>query len=136
VVTVTNSRRRKRGVWRPCERRAQCEQRIDELKNHLRAEKFSCCAFGADAFKLHPVVMAHNLFAAARVMPPEHHALKRATVSRLRIALVKCAATLIRTARRLWMRASRTRPYRELLAGCSRRFVSGRLVPTPVWEAG
>lgn len=135
-VIVTNSRRRKRGVWTLYEHRAQCEQRIDELKNHLRAEKFSCCEFHANAFKLHLIVMAHNLFAAARVMLPEHHELKRATVARLRIALVKCAATLRRTARRLWMHASRTWPYRELLADCSRRFVSGRLVATPVWDTG
>jgi hypothetical protein len=135
-VIVTNSRRRKRGVWTLYEHRAQCEQRIDELKNHLRAEKFSCCEFHANAFKLHLIVMAHNLFAAARVMLPAEHALKRATVARLRIALVKCAATLRRTARRLWMHASRTWPYRELLADCSRRFVHGRLVATPVWDAG
>ncbi|UCC74639.1 MAG: IS1380 family transposase [Gemmatimonadota bacterium] len=135
-VIVTSSRRGKRGVWKLYEHRAQCEQRIDELKNHLRAEKFSCCTFEANAFKLHLVVMAHNLFAAARVMLPAEHALKRATVARLRIALVKCAATLRRTARRLWMHASRTWPYRELLADCSRRFVSGPLAPTPVWNTG
>lgn len=135
-VIVTSSRRGKRGVWTFYEHRAQCEQRIDELKNHLRAEKFSCCEFHGNAFKLHLITMAHNLFAAARVMLPQHHELKRATVARLRIALVKCAATLIRTARRLWMHASRTWPYRELLADVSRRFVSGRLVATPVWDTG
>lgn len=135
-VIVTNSRRGKRKVWTVYEHRAQCEQRIDELKNHLRAEKFSCCEFEANAFKLHLVVMAHNIFAAARVMLPREHALKRATVARLRIALVKCAATLRRTARRLWLHASRTWPYRGLLADCSRRFVSGRLVPRPVWDTG
>jgi len=135
-VIVTNSRRRRRGVWTLYEHRAQCEQRIDELKNHLCAEKFSCCEFHANAFKLHLIVMAHNLFAAARVMLPRDHELKRATVARLRIALVKCAATLRRTARRLWMHASRTWPYRGLLADVARRFVSGRLVPTPVWDTG
>ena len=36
-VIVTNSRRRKRRVWNLYNHRAQCEQMIDELKNHLRA---------------------------------------------------------------------------------------------------
>ncbi len=135
-VIVTSSRRSKRGVWRFYEHRGQCEQRIDELKNQLRAEKFSCTQFAANAFKLHLITMAHNLFAAARVMLPEKHELKRATVARLRVTLVKCGAVLRRTVRRLWIHASRTWPYRDLLLDVSRRFVEGRLRPTPVWNTG
>lgn len=135
-VIVTSSRRNKRKVWKFYERRGQCEQRIDEMKNHLRAEKFSCAGFDANEVKLHMIAMAHNLFAAARVMLPAEHELKRATVARLRITLVKCGATLVRTVRRLWLHASRTWPYRDLLADVSRRFAYGRLAAVPLWDAG
>lgn len=135
-VIVTSSRRGKRKVWKFYERRGQCEQRIDEMRNHLRADKFSCAGFDANEVKLHMIAMAHNLFAAARVMLPVEHELKRATVARLRITLVKCGATLVRTVRRLWLHASRTWPYRDLLADVARRFAYGRLAAVPLWDAG
>ena len=135
-VIVTSSRRSKRKVWEFYEHRGQCEQRIDEMRNHLRADKFSCAEFRPNEVKLHMIAMAHNLFAAARVMLPAEHELKRATVARLRITLVKCGATLVRTVRRLWLHASRTWPYRDLLADVSRRFARGRLAAVPLWDAG
>jgi len=135
-VIVTSSRRGKRRVWKFYEHRGQCEQRIDEMRNHLRADKFSCAEFSPNEVKLHLIAMAHNLFAAARVMLPAEHELKRATVARLRTTLVKCGATLVRTVRRLWLHASRTWPYRDLLADVSRRFACERLAPVPLWDAG
>lgn len=135
-VIVTNSRRVKRGVWKFYEHRGQCEQRIDELKNHLRGEKFPSTEFDANQVRLHVVLMAHNLLAAVRVILPEGHQLKTATIERLRVALVKCGATLRRTARRFWIHASRTWPYRELLAEVARLATSGEFVATPIWHAG
>jgi hypothetical protein len=133
-VIVTSSRESKRKVWEFYEHRGQCprvrtsggadlpgEQRIDEMRNHLRADKFSCAEFRPNEVKLHLIAMAHNLFAAARAMLPAGHELKpkvwrrrrfgrrlrarRATVARLRTTLVKCGATLVRTVRRLWLHA-------------------------------
>jgi 8-oxo-dGTP pyrophosphatase MutT (NUDIX family) len=135
-VVVTNPRRSDRRVWRFYEHRGQCEQRIDELKNQLRAEKFSCCEFAANAVKLHLIAMAHNLLAAVRIMLPEHHELKRATIGRLRVALIKCGATVVRTARRLWIHASRTWPNRRFLSDVARRFTNHRLSATPLWKSG
>lgn len=135
-VVVTNMRRGHRGVWKLYEHRGQCEQRNDELKNHLRAEKFSCCLFAANAVKLHLILMAHNLLAAVRIMLPEKHELKRATVDRLRVTLIKCGATVVLTARRLWIHASRTWPNRRHLQDAAVRFTARRLVPTPLWNAG
>jgi len=135
-VVVTNLRRSDRRVWRFYEHRGQCEQRIDELKNQLRAEKFSCCEFAANAVKLHLIAMAHNLLAAVRIMLPEHHELKRATIGRLRVALIKCGATVVRTARRLWVHASRTWPNRRFLSDVARRFTNHRLSATPLWKPG
>lgn len=135
-VIVTNSRRSKTKVWRLYEKRGQCEQRIDELKNHLAADRFSLSTFEANSARLHLVVMAHNLFAAARMALPPRHELKRATVERLRVTLVKCGAMVIATARRVWLHASRSWPWREVLADVTRRFAHGRLRATPLWDAG
>jgi hypothetical protein len=133
---VTNSARAQRKVWNFYAHRGQCEQRIDELKNHLRAEKLSCTLFAPNAVKLHLVVMAHNLFAAVRILLPDRHELKRATVGQLRIRLVKCGATIRRTARRLWIHASRSWPFRELLGNVAERMVRGPLCPVPLWNSG
>lgn len=135
-VIVTNSRRSKTKVWRFYEKRGQCEQRIDELKNHLAADRFSLSTFDANSARLHLVMMAHNLFAAARMALPARHELKRATVERLRVTLVKCGAMVIATARRVWLHASRNWPWREVLADVTGRFAFGRLRPTPLWDAG
>ena len=164
-VIVTNSRRSKTKVWKfypkgralRGEKRGQCpqvrtssgagrpgEQRIDpkgralrgELKNHLGADRFSLSTFEANSTRLHLVTMAHNQFAAARMVLPPRHELKRATVQRLRMTLVKCGAVVIATARRVWLHASRNWPWRELLADVARRFAEGRLRPTPLWDAG
>jgi hypothetical protein len=135
-AVVTNLRRSKRGSWRRYERRGLCEQRIDELRNHLRADKFSLSTFEANDLKLQFMLLAYNLHAAARVMLPERHELKRATVGRLMVTLVKCGASVRRTVRRMWLHASRTWPYRELLADVARRFAAGVLRPTPLWDTG
>jgi hypothetical protein len=135
-VVVTNMRRSHRGVWSFYEHRGQCEQRNDELKNHLRAEKFSCCLFAANAVKLHLILMAHNLLAAVRIMLPKKHELKRATIDRLRVTLIKCGATVVPTARRLWIHASRTWPNRRHLHDVATRLAARRLIPTPLWKAG
>jgi len=135
-VIVTNSRRSKTKVWRFHEKRGQCEQRIDELKNHLDADRFSLSTFEANSTRLHLVTMAHNQFAAARMMLPRHHELKRATVQRLRITLVKCGAVVMKTTRRVWLHASRNWPWRGLLGDVARRFAGGRVRATPLWDAG
>ena len=135
-VIVTNSRKSARNVWGWYEHRGQEEQRIDEFKNHLRGEKFSCTDFDDNAFKLQLVAMAHNLYAALRICLPEEHELKRATVSRLRLCLVKCGAMVRVTARRCWLHASRHWPYRDLLLDVCRMVTAKRLHPTPVWNSG
>lgn len=135
-VLVTNSAKDMKNTWRLYEHRGQEEQRIDEFKNHLRGEKCSCCQFANNAFKLHLIAMAHNLLAAVRIVLPEEHELKRATIGRLRLCLIKCGAMVRRTARRLWLHAARHWPYREWLMDVCRVVTAKRLHPTPVWESG
>lgn len=135
-VLVTNSAKSKQNVWSFYEHRGQSEQRIDEFKNHLRGEKLSCCEFANNAIKLELVAMAHNLLAAVRILLPEGHELKRATVSRLRLVLIKCAAMVKKTTRRLWLHASKHWPYRPFLMDLARMAMAKRWNPTPVWDSG
>jgi hypothetical protein len=134
-VIITNSRRSARRVWRFYNGRGQCEQRIDELKNQLSGDRFSCCTFAANDLKLQLMLVAHNLIAALRVLLPAPHELKRATIDRLRITLVKCGASIRTTVRRVWLHASRTWPFKHLLLDVARCISSHRLRPAPVWRS-
>jgi hypothetical protein len=135
-AVVTNLRGSGRKCRRRYERRGLCEQRIDELSNHLRADEFSLSTFEANDLELQFMLLAYNLHAAARVMLPGEHALKRATVGRLVVTLVKCGASVRRTVRRMWLHGSRTWPYREVLADVARRIAAGVLRPTPLRDTG
>ena len=134
-VLVTNSNKSDENVWNFYAHRGREEQRIDEFKNQLRGEKFSCCTFHANAFKLHVMALAYNLFAALRIVLPAHHELKRATPARLRSVLIKCGAMVRRTVRWTWLHASRFWPHREWLADVCRVVLAPRLKPTPVWNS-
>lgn len=135
-VLVTNSAKSMKNLWSLYEHRGQEEQRIDEFKNHLRGEKCSCTDFADNAFKLQLVAMAHNLLAAVRIALPKGHELKRATIGRLRLCLIKCGAMVQRTARRLWLHAARSWPHRALLMDVCRVVTARRLHQTPIWESG
>lgn len=134
-VLVTNSNKRDESVWRFYAHRGREEQRIDEFKNQLRGEKFSCCTFHANAFKLHVMALSYNLLAALRIMLPVSHELKRATPARLRSALIKCGAMVRRTVRWTWLHTSRFWPHRRWLADVCRVVLAPRLKPTPVWNS-
>ena len=133
---VTNMRKGPKRVYTAYAHRGQEEQRIEEFKNDLRGEKMSCSDMDDNGFKLHLVAMAHNLYAALRMGLPERHELKRATVGRLRLTLVKCAAMVRKTARHLRLHASRHFPYRHLLTDVCRMATAPRWVSTPLWESG
>jgi len=132
-VIITNSRRRPSGVWRFYAGRGNCEQRIDELKNQLAGDRFSCTSFEANALKLHLILAAHNLIAAMRVLLPQKHELKRATVDRIRISIIKCGAAIRTTIRRFWLHASRTWPFKKVFLQVARCMAEGRPKPTPLW---
>jgi len=134
-VLVTNSNKRDENVWRMYGKRGQEEQRIDELKNHLRGEKFPSNQKHANDFRLHGMAMAYNLFAALRIVLPEDHELKRATPMRLRSVLIKCGAMVRRTVRRMWLHVSRHWPHRAWLEDVCRVVLAPKLSPTPVWNS-
>ena len=70
---MTNSRRSKTRVWKfyPKGRALR-----GELRNHLTADRFSLSMFESNSTRLHVVAMAHNLFAAPRIVLPPRHELK------------------------------------------------------------
>ena len=135
-VLVTNLRKAPKKAWTIYAHRGQEEQRIEEFKNDLRGEKLSCSDMADNGMKLQLQAMAHNLFAAVRIGLPENHELKRATVGRLRLVLVKCGAMVKQTARQMWLHASRHFPYRHHVMEVSQMALAPQWRPTPLWGSG
>lgn len=134
-VLVTNSNKSPENVWRMYGKRGQEEQRIDELKNQLRGEKFPSNQKHVNDFRLHVMAMAYNLFAALRIVLPEDHELKRATPMRLRSVLVKCGAMVRQTVRWTWLHASRHGPHRQWLQDVCRVVLAPKLAATHLWNS-
>jgi hypothetical protein len=133
---VTNLRKAPPKTWTAYSHRGQEEQRIEEFKNDLRGEKLSCNELESNDFKLQLKGMTHNLFGAVRIGLPETHELKHATIGRLRLVLVKCGAMVKRTARQIWLHASRHFPYRRHVADVCRMALDPRWRSTPLWTSG
>lgn len=87
-----------------CER-GQCENFIKDLKNALSADRLSCTSFVANCFRLleHAAayVLMHEL---RRQVAPHAPALAHAQMDTLRLRLLKVAAHVTWSARRLWVR--------------------------------
>jgi len=110
---ITNRRGRSAELFSIYNRRGQVENRIDELKNHLSADRLSCCRYRANAFRLQLHTLAYNLMNLLR-----HRlrgtSLERAETSTLRLKLFKVGARVVRTARRIWFHLASGWPYRDL----------------------
>jgi len=81
--------------------RGESEQRIDELKNHLHTDRLSCHRFRANFWRLLLHTAAYNLLAAMRdheLVPDE---LRHAHAVTWRTRLIKVAATVTQTTRRV-----------------------------------
>jgi hypothetical protein len=79
-------------------RRGDFENRIKELKNDLSMDRMSCTSFLANQFRALMTTAAFALFQEIRRSATQ---LARATVSRLRIELIKLAARVTSSARRI-----------------------------------
>ena len=96
---VTNMRGSARHVYENlyC-RRGDFENRLKELKNDLSMDRLSCSAFLANQFR---VIMATAAFALFQELRQGAAQLRRASVARLRLELVKLAARVSSSARRI-----------------------------------
>ena len=79
-------------------RRGDFENRLKELKNDLAMDRLSCSAFLANQFRALLTTAAFALFQEIRRSATT---LARATVSRLRIELIKLATRVTSSARRI-----------------------------------
>lgn len=97
-----------------CER-GQCENLIKDLKNALQADRLSCSAFQANFFRLLLHALAYRLLHALRKRVAEHSTeLGRAQLDTLRLRLLKVAAWVSQSVRRILVRLPKAFPYAEI----------------------
>ncbi len=126
---ITNRRGRAAELFALYQGRGEVENRIDELKNELKADRLSCSRYRANSFRLQVHSLAYNL------MNFLHHALRgtdlaRAQTSTLRLKLFKVAARVHVSTRRIWFHLSSSWPLRALF--CEALEAVQRCKPLPV----
>jgi hypothetical protein len=97
-----------------CER-GQCENLIKDFKNALQADRLSCCTFAANFFRLLEHAAAYVLLHALRTqVAPLAPRLGRAQFDTLRLQLLKVAALVSYSTRRLLVRLPQAFPLAPL----------------------
>lgn len=97
-----------------CER-GQCENFIKDLKNALQADRLSCSTFQGNFFRLLLHTLAYRLLLALRQRVALHSAeLGRAQFDTLRLRLLKVAAWVNQSVRRILVRLPKAFPFAEL----------------------
>jgi hypothetical protein len=106
-----------------CER-GQCENFIKDFKNALKADRLSCETFTANFFRLMEHAAAYVLMHALRVEAGKQApSLATVQMDTLRLRLLKVAATVKQSARRILVRLPRAFPLASTFAA-----ISGALV--------
>ena len=94
-----------------CER-GRCENLIKDLKNALQADRLSCSSFRANFFRLLLHAAAYRLLHALRQqITPYSAVLGRAQFDTLRLRLLKVAAWITQSARRILVRLPKAFPW-------------------------
>jgi len=99
---VTNRRGSAEAVFDWYEQRGQAENFIKELKRDVAADRLSCSAYRANAFRLQLHALSYNLLVLFRRHVLRGTQLASATIDTVRLRLFKIGARVQRTARRLW----------------------------------
>lgn len=89
--------------------RGRCENHIKELKNAMLGDRMSCHAFAANQFRLLVHVTAYILMFLLREQLAET-AVGHVQMDTLRLRLLKIAAVVRVTARRIWLEVSGSHP--------------------------
>ena len=110
---ITNRRGRAAELWALYQGRGEVENRIDELKNEVNADRLSCSRYRANAFRLQLHSLAYNLLNLLRHALGETE-LAQAETATLRLKLFKVAARIRVSARRIWCHLSSTWPLQSL----------------------
>jgi len=99
VVTNRNGSAQEIFTW--YEQRGQAENFIKDLKNEVAADRLSCSAYRANAFRLQLHALAYNLLVLFRRLALRGTALASATIGTIRLRLLKVGARVCRSVRRL-----------------------------------
>ncbi len=117
VVVFGCDEKEPRPAYRYYGQRGGCENRIKELKAGVKVDRTSCHAFTANQFRLLLAALAYVLFQALRSLARQTR-LSRAQVEQLRLSVIKIAAQV---------RESRRRVVIELCRHCPSQAVWRRL---------
>lgn len=115
-----------RGVYDDYIQRGESEQRMDELKNGLAADRLSCHRFKANFMRLLLHTAAYNLLNALRDHEAVPEVLRKAQPSTWRTRLIKVAATVSQRCRRIVVTLAGQWPFIDLYHAVARR---ARLAP-------
>lgn len=95
--------------------RGDCENRIKDLKNALAADRLSCSRFRANFFRLLLHGIAYRLLhELRRRLGLLGHSFARLQFDTLRLRLLKVAAWVKRSTRRIWIRLPHCFPHSDL----------------------
>lgn len=125
---VTNRTGRAAAIFDWYEQRGQAENFIKDLKNEVAADRLSCSAYRANAFRLQLHALAYNLLVLFRRLALRGTALASATIGTIRLRLLKVGARVCRSVRRLWFHLASGWPGQPLLLEVLDRVAA---LPTP-----
>ena len=95
--------------------RGDMENRIKELKRHLKADRLSCSSFFANQFRLllHTFAFCFIWFLRESLAGTE---LACAQADTIRLKLLKIGARIVQSSRRVWIHMASGYPHKELFA--------------------
>lgn len=125
---ITNCKGRAEELFKKYNGRGEVENRIDELKNDLKADRLSCSRYRANAFRLQLHTLAYNLMHLLRHWL-RGTPLEKAETSTIRLKLFKVGARFERTVRRIWFHLASGWPHRTLFVQAHRAI--RRRAPAP-----
>jgi hypothetical protein len=114
-LVVTNRVGRAESIFDWYEQRGQAENFIKDLKNEVAADRLSCSAYRANAFRLQLHALAYNLLVLFRRLALRGTALASATIGTIRLRLLKVGARVRRSVRRLCFHLASGWPGQPLL---------------------
>ncbi len=117
---VTNRRGRAADLIAWYDDRGTAENWIKELKLDIHADRLSCHRFRANAFRLQLHSLALLLLAHFRRAVLAGTRLASATIGTIRLHLLKVAARVVRSVRRLWFHLASHWPGASLFTHCHR----------------
>jgi hypothetical protein len=121
-----NSERKAEATYDLYVQRGESEQRMDELKNGLAAGRLSCRRFKANFLRLMLHTLAFNLLNALRSHEDVPEELRHARPETWRSKVIKVAARVVRTTRRVVLELSSSWPFWALLERVGRRALRAR----------